>query len=1227
MNEESNNSDIEPELEARIIAMLMGEASDFETEELNRLIEQRPELAAFKRRMQKVHGLLQDVGQSEFRAPAADWKLPASKRNAVLAVINGEATVHQAPKSDAVSGPQRATGKRTFLSSLASGAALACVVGIGGTMAWMSFKSNEEASSQYLADSMWDDPRYDRKAFSVGTDITFELNEGLIADTRQSGSVLSSPNRRHSLFFDEDDGKKPELALSAIRDTLGSNRTLPSGTCLDDHVQYFEGDTEFNLSNEVAGAKAYELQELSRPSSTKAKTPASKSPLGETRELIAQNDTTWMSKESRFEGGDGWADSLAYDSWRRLAVPKLPAITSDDFTVLMDADADVDEQASSQERDDVRLKTDVAAPEQIVLGGISALPSLEDTNGGGEANAGSLSTRRELTELDVSGNLKKLDDQNQTSGLADATPPNPDTPGFSSFAAPMTDHQAAVPEQTVEEEESEATDVQRHMMKKERLIAPSVANEGSGKRFRFGMPDSANGTAGTWSYEANDKQPGAEGEGGHQLGRDRDGITTANGGVSAGNVGGFGGGSSGGGGFGGSGLAGLAALAKGESADGSEVAAIDEKGLANSEDFGMSNMFGLQESDRPDHPFGDAENLGRSAGGKQQAVAADPSMAAAQVTQEGRLKAQAPATEEFIAKRGAIGDDLMTRGSVQKQLRSSRLQPDAPVAGKEVNSHWAEKGKSRKAVDDGGSGRKGFTLPQGGGRKPEDISKRTMRYSLQQGGTESEMKRKAVDGEVSTGVFNGRFLSDSLKMGFDLKAIKRPAVKKIVPPAGLAENSAADDAFSTFSLHVSDVSFNLALAALGKGEWPEAAKVRIEEFVNAFDYGDPMPRDGEKVACVVEQSIHPFVQQRNLLRVSMRTAAAGRASSTPLRLTFLLDNSGSMERTDRQQTVRRAFAMLAQQLTPIDQVTLISFARQPRLLADKVTGAEAGKLVQLIDQLPSEGGTNIEAALQLAFEKAREQQTPNAQNRIILLTDGAVNLGNANPESLSQMVTTMRSAGVAFDAAGISAEGLNDEVLEALTRKGDGRYYLLDSVESADDGFARQIAGALRPSAKNVKVQVEFNPKRVGNYKLLGFEKHVLKKEDFRNDKVDAAEMAAAEAGVAMYQFEARPDGEGDVGSVSVRFQDLSTGQMIENRWPIPYEADAPRPDQATASLRVATSAALLAAKLRGEPLGESVDLKTLSHLVSGLPDQQRNDTRVQQLQQMIEQARQLSGK
>ena len=444
------------------------------------------------------------------------------------------------------------------------------------------------------------------------------------------------------------------------------------------------------------------------------------------------------------------------------------------------------------------------------------------------------------------------------------------------------------------------------------------------------------------------------------------------------------------------------------------------------------------------------------------------------------------------------------------------------------------------------------------------------------------------------------------------------------PAESLDEQTASAEAHSTFSLHVSDVSFKVAQALLSQGQWPEAAKIRIEEFVNALDYHDPLPGGDQKVACRVEQAIHPFLMQRNLLRVSMRTAATGRAQNTPLRLTLLLDNSGSMERPDRRQAVLRAFQTLTNQLSAADQVTLISFASTPRLLAEKVPGNQGETLLQLIENLPSEGGTNLEAALLLAREKAAEQQLAGAQSRIVLLTDGAVNLGNANPESLAKLVIQLRDAGIAFDAAGISAQDLNDEVLEALTRQGDGRYYLLDSAEAATESFAAQVAGALSPSAQNVKVQVEFNPQRVGRYKLLGFEKHRLAKEDFRNDQVDAAEMAAAEAGVAVYQFEVKPNGSGDVGSVSVRFRDLSTGQMVERRWPIPYESNAPRLEQAEATMQLAASAALFAAKLSGGPIADSVDLAQLQKLLATLSEQYANQPRVQQLKAMIDQAKEI---
>ncbi|MCA9151305.1 MAG: von Willebrand factor type A domain-containing protein, partial [Planctomycetales bacterium] len=492
-------------------------------------------------------------------------------------------------------------------------------------------------------------------------------------------------------------------------------------------------------------------------------------------------------------------------------------------------------------------------------------------------------------------------------------------------------------------------------------------------------------------------------------------------------------------------------------------------------------------------------------------------------------------------------------------------------------------------------------------------------------GSESLFDVPLDDSERQTETFDKRIAGREL-YGVPVQVESRQQIesRQVPVPADVQELDAGTEPFSTFSLHVSDVAFELARTALAQNEWPKPETVRIEEFVNAFDYGDPLPSGDEKVSCTTEQSIHPALQQRNMLRVAIRTAAAGRAANTPLNLCLLLDNSGSMERPDRQQTVRRAFNLLAAQLKPNDQVTLISFARQPRLLADNFNGEQAAELVTLVDGLSSEGGTNVEAALSLAFEKAKEHQVAGAQNRIVLLTDGAVNLGDANPENLSQMVTRIREAGIAFDAAGISAAGLNDQVLEALTRRGDGRYYLLDSAEATNDRFANQVAGALRPSAKNVKVQIEFNPQRVGNYRLLGFEQHRLEKEDFHNDQVDAAEMAATEAGVALYQFEAKPDGAGDVGSVSVRFQDLDTGDMVERRWPIPYEPSAPRPDQASASLRLAMSASLLAAKLRSDPLGEQVPYQTLNELVTSLPTETRNVPRVQQLEQMLQQASQI---
>lgn len=433
------------------------------------------------------------------------------------------------------------------------------------------------------------------------------------------------------------------------------------------------------------------------------------------------------------------------------------------------------------------------------------------------------------------------------------------------------------------------------------------------------------------------------------------------------------------------------------------------------------------------------------------------------------------------------------------------------------------------------------------------------------------------------------------------------------------EIQTAKQPFSTFSLHVSDVSFQLAKDALAKGAMPDPDRIRAEEFYNAFDYNDPSPAPGEEVACRIEQCAHPFAQQRDLVRIALKVAAAGRAAGQPLRLTILLDTSGSMEREDRAASIRKALGTLASLLGPNDRVTLIGFARTPRLLAEQVPGDQAGKLVEIAARTPSEGGTNLELALALASEQALKQKLPAAQNRIVLLTDGAANLGNADPARLARQIEKTRQQGISFDACGVGANGLNDEMLEALTRKGDGRYYFLNRPEDADAGFARQLAGALRPAAENVKVQVVFNPARVSQYRLIGFEKHLLKKEDFRNDKVQAAELSAEEAGVAVYQVQTLPEGEGELGEVFVRFRDPANGMMVERSWTMPYDAKSPAFDQAPPSMQLAAAAALLAERLRGD---SQVDLDKFAPVITNLRSRYPHQTKVSELIRMFERMR-----
>lgn len=1401
MNEESKHHPIEPELEARIVALVLGEASDFESDELNRLIAGRPELAAFKLSMQQLHGMLDKIGQGEFEAACKDWKLPSDKRNAVLTAIRGAAPLQQptaqqpavqqptvqqpavqhqsvdiaGAKSAAASQPSGVTKtppiKQNWKWNFGHVAVAVCVLGFMGILALPSFideqrfasdanmatpnseitlpaiaMAGDDIDQNVSVDEVMNGTANTTNGFGFepqSSDLKLSLSaiedsvkshlnpqsEDIISQDaqliteaakgkRQSSSQNDSGVLEPNVFFDDEidhrntTGAVVEMPQLIAQNEMrwGSNDSfgtgLPGQTFggslgpIDRFHQMPELSDQSVDNSDRLGSRAKNSQDKAIPSEIKLQTEMFAFPVLDDAETVASvqqgstpsssmpnlagtestDATTWMFKGSPVDSSSKNQTELGFEvagnagtlrARGRLNQPHLPSEASDKIDQLKQQKLHRDEAGNGLIDVDFDLNLgDTRRPatkqnSAVTYGETDAKLNRGFSKESGVAGLAESENRPSIRSIRTNESGAETGGEMQPA-VPQAKPTGKDTRfDVLSTREPDLDLQKALeattlagqeieprnmligkkiqgvnPSRLAGEHDEQAPDSVRGLkMKAYKEMAPLLLQEsvlkrelGEGHPKLKALQEELNLTR-EFLEDQSARQSARQGAersdvhakeiiGGNQQ---SDSYATKE-------------------------VAELESRKPDSATDRSSN--LEESVTLPLRDYGLPKTDGVTElswrrddvraielqvekedsvashSDGEDaHPFGPA--LGRfgnsrmnSSGeitGPSSGLLNDKLKAEGIVTESEKLEASEgfqSRSKNDLAQINAMTQQNIAAFSAQQPSESTAglgvTAADEPVGGLEFTGRadvnlWME-------------------LPSQSKQQP------LKRSLISKGMTETEegnlRYRYAVpDLTNDLSLLKQRTLGAPAKSQSKPTEIKQQKVQnRSLASEGLNETLAATDAFSTFSLHVSDVSFKLAKAALAKGEWPEAAKIRIEEFVNAFDYADPMPRTGEKVACVVEQSIHPFLQQRNLLRVSMRTAAAGRSSSTPLRLTLLLDNSGSMERIDRQQTVRRAFSLLAKQLKPIDHVTLISFARQPRLLADKVSGDKANQLVEMIDSLPSEGGTNIEAALQLAFDKAKEHQSPGAQNRIVLLTDGAVNLGNASPESLSEMVTMMRTKGIAFDAAGISSEGLNDEVLEALTRQGDGRYYLLDSVESADSGFAAQIAGALRPSAKNVKVQVEFNPKRVGKYKLLGFENHRLKKEDFRTDKVDAAEMAAAEAGVAMYHFEALPDGEGDVGSVSVRFLDLSSGQMVEHRWPIPYEADTVRTDQATPSLRIAASAAFLAAKLRNESVGETVDLQMLSALVAGLPEAVRADDRIQSLDRMIRQARQLSG-
>ncbi len=451
---------------------------------------------------------------------------------------------------------------------------------------------------------------------------------------------------------------------------------------------------------------------------------------------------------------------------------------------------------------------------------------------------------------------------------------------------------------------------------------------------------------------------------------------------------------------------------------------------------------------------------------------------------------------------------------------------------------------------------------------------------------------------------------------------------KVIPPASELEphpeTETSDNALSTFSLNVSDVSFRLSQAAIANGNLPDKSSIRSEEFINAFDYKDPAPGSNQKVGITSERALWPFEMNREVIRLGVKANQTGLDLKSGMNLVILLDTSGSMQREDRVRTVNKALFTLVNNLGASDSLTLVGFARVPRLLIDGMPGGNADAFLSIVGAIRPSGGTNIEAALELAYEKLFERYRLGGNNRILLLTDGAANLGEIDGPVLASKIEKNRIKGAILDCFGIGWDGYDDALLERLTRDSDGKYGFLNSAQEASSYFKETWYKSVEVSAKNVKVQIEFNTNRISRYRQMGYQKHRLTARQFRDNAVNAGEIGKAESGSAIYIVEVKENGSGPVGWVRVRYQDPLTLQYDEIKKLIPYRGPAPSIDLSSGSLKLASAAGSFAEWLGGNPYAAQVDVAQLESWVDFAISEFAPDDRPLLLKQMIQNARSL---
>lgn len=405
---------------------------------------------------------------------------------------------------------------------------------------------------------------------------------------------------------------------------------------------------------------------------------------------------------------------------------------------------------------------------------------------------------------------------------------------------------------------------------------------------------------------------------------------------------------------------------------------------------------------------------------------------------------------------------------------------------------------------------------------------------------------------------------------------------------------AADAPLSTFSVDVDTGSFTNVRRMLNQNMRPPADAVRAEEFINYFDYGLASPRSlGEPLRLETELAASPWNRQRQLLRIAMSGYVP--AQMPAANLVFLVDTSGSMASADKLPLVRQAICQMLPQLRAEDRISIVTYAGSAGLHLPVTPGNRSRTIYNALKQLHASGSTHGSAGIQMAYELARKHFIAGGVNRVLLATDGDFNVGTVNQEALETLVADQRKHGIALTTLGVGSGNYNEHLAERLADVGDGNYSYLDSLGEAHRVLVKNMRSTLQTIARDVKLQVEFNPAVVAEYRLIGYENRTLRDEDFQNDRVDAGDVGAGHQVTALYEI--TRVGSAGAQLPALRYQKQTAGSVhgdelatLSLRYKLPGQSQSQlrevridnRVQPASHAMNLAAAAAAFADALRG---------------------------------------------